>query len=147
MDDVRKAFASANKVSPSLFSFNSEGACENCKGLGVIYTELAFLGEVKTPCEVCGGKRFKDEALGYKLNGKSISDVLAMPVREALELFDNKEIRKKLQALSDVGLDYLTLGQPLSTLSGGEWQGSVAKIGWGRKKPGPDFSSGISRSS
>ena len=122
MDDVRKAFASANKVSPSLFSFNSEGACENCKGLGVIYTELAFLDEVKTPCEVCGGKRFKDEVLGYKFNGKSISDVLAMPVREALELFDNKEIRKKLQALSDVGLDYLTLGQPLSTLSGGECQ-------------------------
>ena len=122
MDDVRKAFASANKVSPSLFSFNSEGACENCKGLGVIYTELAFLDEVKTPCEVCGGKRFKDEVLGYKFNGKSISDVLAMPVREALELFDNKEIRKKLQALSDVGLDYLTLGQPLSALSGGELQ-------------------------
>ena len=122
MDDVRKAFASANKVSPSLFSFNSEGACENCKGLGVIYTELAFLDEVKTPCEVCGGKRFKDEVLGYKLNGKSISDVLAMPVREALELFDNKEIRKKLQALNDVGMDYLTLGQPLSTLSGGECQ-------------------------
>jgi excinuclease UvrABC ATPase subunit len=122
MDDVRKAFAGANKVSPSLFSFNSEGACENCKGLGVIYTELAFLDEVKTPCEACGGKRFKDEVLGYKLNGKSISDVLAMPVREALELFDNKEIRKKLQALSDVGLDYLTLGQPLSTLSGGECQ-------------------------
>jgi excinuclease UvrABC ATPase subunit len=122
MDDVRKAFASANKVSPSLFSFNSEGACENCKGLGVIYTELAFLDEVKTPCEVCGGKRFKDEVLGYKLNGKSISDVLAMPAREALESFDNKEIRKKLQALSDVGLEYLTLGQPLSTLSGGECQ-------------------------
>jgi excinuclease UvrABC ATPase subunit len=122
MDDVRKAFASANKVSPSLFSFNSEGACENCKGLGVIYTELAFLDEVKTPCEVCGGKRFKDEVLGYKLNGKSISDVLAMPAHEALELFDNKETRKKLQALSDVGLDYLTLGQPLSTLSGGECQ-------------------------
>jgi excinuclease UvrABC ATPase subunit len=122
MDDVRKAFARTNKVSPSLFSFNSEGACENCNGLGVIYTELAFLDEVKTPCEVCGGKRFKDEVLGYKLNGKSISDALAMPAREALELFDNKEIRKKLQALSDVGLDYLTLGQPLSALSGGELQ-------------------------
>ncbi len=122
MDDVRKAFATANKVSPSLFSFNSEGACENCQGLGVIYTDLAFLDEVKTPCEVCGGKRFKDEVLGYKLNGKSISDVLAMPVRDALDLFENKEIRKKLQALSDVGLDYLTLGQPLSTLSGGECQ-------------------------
>ena len=76
MDDVRKAFATANKVSPSLFSFNSKGACENCQGLGVIYTDLAFLDEVKMPCEICGGKRFKDEVLAYKLNGKSISDVL-----------------------------------------------------------------------
>ncbi|MHB8626591.1 MAG: ATP-binding cassette domain-containing protein [Aggregatilineales bacterium] len=122
MDDVRKAFAAANKVNPSLFSFNSKGACENCQGLGVIYTDLAFLDEVKTPCEVCGGKRFKDEVLAYKLNDKSISDVLAMSVREALDFFHIKEIVRKLQALSDVGLDYLTLGQPLSTLSGGECQ-------------------------
>ena len=122
MDDVRKAFASANKVSASLFSFNSKGACENCQGLGVIYTELAALGEVKTPCEVCGGKRFKDEVLGYKLNGKSITDVLAMTVRQALDFFEIKEIVRTLQAMSDVGLDYLTLGQPLSTLSGGECQ-------------------------
>jgi excinuclease UvrABC ATPase subunit len=122
LDDVRKAFATANKVSPSLFSFNSKGACENCQGLGVIYTDLAFLDEVKTPCEVCGGKRFKDEVLAYKLNGKSISDVLGMSVRQALEYFKIKEVVRKLQTLSDVGLDYLTLGQPLSTLSGGECQ-------------------------
>jgi excinuclease UvrABC ATPase subunit len=122
MDDVRKAFASANKVSPSLFSFNSEGACENCQGLGVIYTDLAALGEVKSPCEKCEGKRFKDEVLAYTLNGKSITDVLAMTVREALDFFDIKEICRRLQAMSDVGLDYLTLGQPLSTLSGGECQ-------------------------
>ncbi len=122
MDDVRKAFATANKVSPSLFSFNSKGACENCQGLGVIYTDLAYLDEVKTPCEVCGGKRFKDEVLAYKLNGKSISDVLSMSVQQALEFFTIKEIVRKLQALSDVGLNYLTLGQPLSTLSGGECQ-------------------------
>ncbi|MEO8392035.1 MAG: excinuclease ABC subunit UvrA, partial [Chloroflexota bacterium] len=122
MDDVRKVFASSNKVSPSLFSFNSKGACENCQGLGVIYTELAALGEVKTPCEVCGGKRFKDEVLGYKLNGKSITDVLAMTVKQALNFFQIKEVVRKLQAMSDVGLDYLTLGQPLSTLSGGECQ-------------------------
>jgi len=70
MDDVRKAFAAANKVSPSLFSFNSEGACENCQGLGVIYTEIPAMGEVKSPCEICEGKRFKDEVLEYKLNGK-----------------------------------------------------------------------------
>jgi excinuclease ABC A subunit len=122
MDDVRKAFASANKVPASLFSFNSKGACENCQGLGVIYTDLAFLNEVKTPCEVCGGKRFKDEVLAYKLNGKSISDVLAMNVGQALEYFEIKEVVRKLQAMSDVGLDYLGLGQPLSTLSGGECQ-------------------------
>lgn len=122
MDDVRKAFAAANKVHASLFSFNSKGACENCQGLGVIYTDLAFLSDVKTPCEVCGGRRFKDEVLAYKLNGKSISDVLAMSVQQALDYFKIREVLRKLQAMSDVGLDYLSLGQPLSTLSGGECQ-------------------------
>jgi excinuclease UvrABC ATPase subunit len=122
MDDIRKAFATANKVSPSLFSFNSKGACETCQGLGVIYTNLAFMDEVKMPCETCGGKRFKDEVLAYTLDGKSISDVLGMPVHEALAFFTGKEIVRRLQALRDVGLDYLTLGQPLSTLSGGECQ-------------------------
>jgi excinuclease UvrABC ATPase subunit len=122
MDDVRKAFAAANNVSASLFSFNSKGACENCQGLGVIYSDLAFLNGVKTPCEICEGKRFKDEVLAYKLDGKSISDVLAMTVEQALDFFTIKEIVRRLAALSDVGLDYLTLGQPLSTLSGGECQ-------------------------
>lgn len=122
MDDIRKAFATANKVSPSLFSFNSKGACENCQGLGVVYTDVAFLDEVKMPCEVCGGRRFKDEVLAYKYHEKSISDVLEMSVRQALDFFEIKEINRRLQALSDVGLDYLTLGQPLSTLSGGECQ-------------------------
>ena len=75
MDSVRKAFAAANKVAPALFNFNSKGACERCQGLGVIYTDLAYLDEVKLPCEICGGKRFKDEVLGYTLDGKSISDV------------------------------------------------------------------------
>ncbi|HNS60177.1 MAG TPA: excinuclease ABC subunit UvrA [Anaerolineales bacterium] len=122
LDDVRKAFAAANKVQASLFSFNSKGACENCQGLGVIYTDLAFLSEAKTPCEVCEGRRFKDEVLKYTLNGKNISEVLSMKVEEALEYFEIPEVRKKLQAMSDVGLDYLSLGQPLSTLSGGECQ-------------------------
>ncbi len=122
MDDIRKAFATANQVSPSLFSFNSEGACENCQGLGVIYTEIPAMGEVKSPCEVCEGKRFKDEVLAYTLDGKSINDVLAMTVSQALEFFQIKKITGKLKAMSDVGLDYLTLGQPLSTLSGGECQ-------------------------
>jgi excinuclease UvrABC ATPase subunit len=122
MDDVRKAFATANKVNAALFSFNSKGACENCQGLGVVYVDLTFLESVKLPCEVCEGRRFKDEVLAYKLDGKSISDVLQMTVDQALEFFDNKEVRPKLQAMSDVGLGYIRLGQPLSTLSGGECQ-------------------------
>jgi excinuclease ABC A subunit len=126
MDEVRKTFAKVNNVSPSLFSFNSKGACENCQGLGAVFTGLAYMDEVKLPCEICGGRRFRDEVLAYQFHGKSISDVLNMPVREALEFFDTEEVaqdvKRKLQALSDVGLDYLTLGQPLSTLSGGECQ-------------------------
>ncbi|ETT67004.1 excinuclease ABC subunit UvrA [Paenibacillus sp. FSL H8-0457] len=122
MDDVRKAFASANKVNQGLFSFNSKGACENCQGLGVLYTDLSFLDSVKLPCDVCGGRRFKDEVLEYKLNGKSIAEVLEMTVEQALDFFELKEVVRKLQAMSDVGLNYITLGQPLSTLSGGECQ-------------------------
>jgi excinuclease UvrABC ATPase subunit len=123
MDDLRKAFASANKVDAGLFSFNSKGACEACNGSGVVYTDLAFLDSFKSPCEVCQGRRFKDDVLTYKLDGKSISDALAMTVAQAVELFQKrKEIVRKLQAMRDVGLEYLTLGQPLSTLSGGECQ-------------------------
>ncbi len=122
LDDVRKAFAKANKVSASLFSFNSKGACENCQGLGVIYTDLGPLGGAKTPCEICEGKRFKEEVLAYLLDGKSISDVLAMSVEQALDYFTIKKVTRKLKAMQDVGLGYLTLGQPLNTLSGGECQ-------------------------
>lgn len=122
MDDLRKAFASENKVSASLFSFNSEGACQNCQGAGLIYTDLAFLDGIKTTCEVCDGKRFKEEVLNYKLDGKSIADVLDLTVDAAIDFLKQKEIQKKLRTLSDVGLNYLTLGQPLSTLSGGECQ-------------------------
>src|SRR5438034_9189335 len=122
MDEVRKAFAAVNNVDAGLFSFNSKGACPNCQGLGVTYTDLGFLEGVKLPCEVCSGKRFKDEVLAYTWNGKSIADVLAMTVQQSLAFVKIKEVQPKLQALSDVGLDYLTLGQPLSTLSGGECQ-------------------------
>ena len=122
MDDVRKAFAKANQVDAGLFSFNSKGACENCGGLGVVYTDLSFFESVKSPCEVCGGRRFKEEVLAYKLNAKSIVEVLEMTVLQALEYFDQPEIQRVLQTMRDVGLDYLTLGQPLSTLSGGECQ-------------------------
>lgn len=122
MDGIRKAFAKATGAAPGLFSFNSKGACENCQGAGVIYTDLAFLDGVQTPCEVCEGKRFKAEVLDMKLRGKSISDVLEMTIDQALEFFEQKDITRTLQAMTDVGIGYLTLGQPLSTLSGGECQ-------------------------
>nr|WP_121273426.1 excinuclease ABC subunit UvrA [Pedobacter schmidteae] len=122
MDDIRRLFAQENHVSAALFSFNSKGACPNCQGLGFIYTDLAFLEPVKTPCEICGGKRFKEEVLNYKFKGKSISEVLEMTVQDAVDFFEKKDLKRRLQAIHDVGLDYLTLGQPLSTLSGGECQ-------------------------
>ena len=122
MDDIRKAFATANKVDAGLFSFNSKGACENCKGSGVIYTDLGFFDGIKTPCEVCQGRRFKDQVLEYRLDGRNVSEVLGLTVAHALDAFTQRDIVRKLQAMSDVGLDYLTLGQPLSTLSGGECQ-------------------------
>lgn len=122
MDDIRQAFAKANKVSASLFSFNSEGSCPNCNGLGVVYTDLAFMAGITTPCEICEGKRFKPEVLEYHLRGKSISDVLDMTAEEALASFTETKVKAVLQAMNDVGLTYLKLGQPLSTLSGGEGQ-------------------------
>jgi excinuclease UvrABC ATPase subunit len=122
MDDIRQAFAKANKVSASLFSFNSEGSCPNCNGLGVVYTDLAFMEGIVSTCEICEGKRFKSEVLAYHLRGKTISDVLDMTVEEALTLFTEKKIKAVLQAMNDVGLGYLRLGQPLSTISGGEGQ-------------------------
>ena len=122
MDDIRRLFAKANKVSAALFSFNSQGACPDCQGLGFIETGLAFLEPVKVVCEECGGKRFKEEVLAYTVKGKNIAEVLAMTVEQAWEFFTDKSIREKLDTLRRVGLDYLTLGQPLSTLSGGECQ-------------------------
>lgn len=122
MDAIRKAFAKANKVDAGLFSFNSKGACDNCKGAGFLTADLGFLDDAKTPCDVCGGKRFKDEVLAYAYNGKSITDVLDFTMSEANEFFDLPEIAGELQALNDVGLEYLALGQPLNTLSGGECQ-------------------------
>ncbi|HJP81762.1 MAG TPA: excinuclease ABC subunit UvrA [Candidatus Saccharimonadales bacterium] len=122
MDDIRKAFSKANSVDAGLFSFNSKGACDICKGAGVLTQNLGFLDDAKTLCPVCNGKRFKEEVLTYKFNGKSITDVLELTMAEANEFFDLPDISKKLQALNDVGLEYLTLGQPLSTLSGGECQ-------------------------
>ncbi len=122
MDEIRQTFAKANGVSPSLFSFNSAGSCQNCNGLGVVYTDLAFMEGIASVCEICEGKRFKSEVLAYHLRGRTISDVLDMTAEEALAFFSEKKIRPVLQAMNDVGLSYLRLGQPLSTVSGGEGQ-------------------------
>jgi excinuclease UvrABC ATPase subunit len=127
LDPIRKAFAKANDVKPGLFSANSEGACPNCNGAGVIYTDLAMMAGVASTCEECEGKRFQAEVLEYKFGGVDISEVLAMPVTEAEEFFDGGEARipaahKILRRLADVGLGYLRIGQPLTTLSGGERQ-------------------------
>ncbi|MDY7233327.1 excinuclease ABC subunit UvrA [Hyalangium rubrum] len=122
LDNVRKAFAKANKVDAALFSANSKGACPDCNGLGVIYTDLAHLDPMVTVCETCEGKRFTEEVLAHRLRGKSISDVYEMSVTDAVAFFTEPAIAKILQGLDDVGLGYLTLGQPLSTLSGGERQ-------------------------
>ena len=122
LEPIRKAFASANKVKPALFSANSEGACPECKGLGQIYTDLAFMAGVVSTCELCEGRRFTDEVLRYHLRGRSISDVLEMPIEEAAAFFTERAVRVMLDRLVDVGLGYVTLGQMLNTLSGGERQ-------------------------
>jgi len=122
LDNVRKAFAKANSVDAALFSANSKGACPDCNGLGVIYTDLGHLDPMATTCETCEGRRFQPEVLAHRLRGKSISDVYEMSIAEALEFFIEPGIARILQGLDDVGLGYLTLGQPLSTLSGGERQ-------------------------
>src|ERR1700728_3651831 len=127
LDPIRTAFAKANGVKPALFSANSEGACPNCKGAGVIYTDLAMMAGVATVCEVCEGKRFDAAVLDYQLGGRDISEVLAMPVEAAREFFGDGAAKNAaalaiLGHLADVGLGYLTLGQPLTTLSGGEQQ-------------------------
>ncbi len=127
LDPIRKAFAKANDVKPALFSPNSEGACPNCNGTGVIYTDLAMMAGVAVTCEVCEGKRFEASVLDFHFGGRDISDVLAMSVTEAREFFGAGQARTPaahaiLDRLADVGLGYLSIGQPLTTLSGGERQ-------------------------
>jgi excinuclease ABC A subunit len=127
LEPIRKAFAKANGVKPALFSANSEGACANCNGAGVVYTDLAMMAGVAVTCEVCEGKRFEASVLEYRFGDRDISEVLAMPVAEAEEFFGAGEARTPaahaiLHRLADVGLGYLSLGQPLTTLSGGERQ-------------------------
>lgn len=121
-DKIRKEFADATGQNASLFSFNSEGACPECNGNGIIKVDLSFLDDVTMTCPVCEGKRYKQYILEYKLNGKSIHDVMEMTVEEAQGWFKDNSVLNKLKLMNQVGLGYLKLGQPLSTLSGGEAQ-------------------------
>ena len=122
-DEIRKVMAAENGVDASLFSFNSKGACPVCGGRGQIVTELVFMDPVTTVCEACEGRRYSEEALSYRYQGKNIVEILDMSAGEAYEFFkENKKLRKALGAMLEVGLPYLSLGQPLSTLSGGERQ-------------------------
>ncbi|WP_067836754.1 ATP-binding cassette domain-containing protein [Nocardia lijiangensis] len=122
MDPIRKLFAKATGESPSLFSFNSDGACKQCEGRGVIITEVAYMDPVTTHCDACDGRRFSEDVLGHTLRGKSIADVLEMSAEEALGFFTEKALNTKLRTMNEVGLEYLSLGQAMSTLSGGERQ-------------------------
>jgi len=127
LEPVRKAFAKANGVKPALFSANSEGACPTCNGAGVVYTDLAMMAGVASVCESCEGRRFQDAVLEYRLGGLNIAEVLDLPVEDAVAFFADGDAKtpaahKVLTHLSDVGLGYLRLGQPLPTLSGGERQ-------------------------
>src|SRR5215203_2618183 len=127
LDPIRKAFAKANGVKAALFSANSEGACPNCNGAGVIYTDLAMMAGVTTICEDCAGRRFQASVLHYRLGALNIAEVLDLSVEDAVRFFDAGEARTPaahaiLRRMADVGLGYLRLGQPLTTLSGGERQ-------------------------
>ncbi|WP_343703477.1 excinuclease ABC subunit UvrA [Chitinophaga sp.] len=121
-DDVRLLFGKENRVRSGLFSSNSEGACPECKGLGVLKIDLAFMEDVEEPCDSCGGSGFSREALQYLYHGKNIAEVLAQTVEEAILFFGHLPLVKPMQQLSRLGLDYITLGQRLSTFSGGERQ-------------------------
>lgn len=121
-DIVRKFFAQSNHVSDKLFSRNSEGACKNCKGLGIEKIDLAFLDNIEQPCEVCGGSGFEPDVLQYVYNGKTIVEVMNMTVSEAADFFKEEFVLKNFDLLIQLGLDYLTLGQRLDSFSGGERQ-------------------------
>ena len=122
MDEIRKVFAKANGVGAGWFSFNSEGGCPICKGTGQITYDMAFAEPVIVPCEECGGRRYNPQALSYRFKGLNIEDVIMLTIGQAYDFFEIAKIRKLLQSMIAVGLDYLTLGQPTSTLSGGEVQ-------------------------
>ena len=121
-DVIRKIFSKENGVNPSLFSYNSHGGCDLCKGLGVINMDMNFLGDVKIKCEDCKGLRYKDEVLKYKYRGKNVAEVVGMTAVEMGHFFDDRKVKKACGLLCEVGLDYMEMGQTLDTLSGGEAQ-------------------------
>ncbi len=122
-DEVREFYSNETGLKKSMFSYNSEGACPECNGKGVIKTELAFMPDFSQICEVCKGTRYRPEVLAAKVNGYSIADVLALTVEEGIDMFShNHKIYSRLNHLQATGLHYMTLGQSLDTLSGGEIQ-------------------------
>lgn len=122
MDPIRKLFATENGVDIGMFSFNSTGACPTCQGKGEVLPDMVFADPIAMLCEDCEGKRYSSQALQYKYQGKNIEEVLNLTISEALEFFQQRNIRNKLELLDAVGMGYLTLGQSVSTLSGGEKQ-------------------------
>ena len=121
-DDIRKLFAKENKVKMDLFSFNGKGGCPVCQGKGVIINDMAFMDSIETVCEACGGLRYSDEVLGYRVDGLNIAEVMDLTANLACQRFKGTIIEEKLEPLRKVGLGYLHLNQSLSTLSGGELQ-------------------------
>ena len=121
-EDIRKLYAKKTGQKMNMFSFNGEGACPVCQGKGVIISEMAFMDSIETVCEACGGLRYSDEALKYKVDGLNIAEAMDLTICQAMEQFKGTSIAEKLKPLSDVGLFYLHLNQALSTLSGGELQ-------------------------
>ena len=121
-DDIRKLFAKANKTKADLFSFNGKGGCPVCQGKGVIVSDMAFMDAIETTCEACGGLRYNNEVLSYKVQGMNIAEVMDLTANKASEMFAGTVIAEKLEPLRKVGLGYLHLNQSLSTLSGGELQ-------------------------
>ena len=122
MDGIRRLLARENGVRPEWFSFNSKGGCPVCRGKGEIRYEMAFAEPVVVPCEECAGRRYNPTALRYTYRGKNIEEIMGLTIEQAMDFFHGEKVRRPLQGMMDVGLGYLTLGQPTGTLSGGEVQ-------------------------
>ena len=122
MNSIRKAFSVANDVDSGLFSYNSKGACETCGGTGTVELNLSFMDKTDMECSECNGNRYKQEVLQYLYKGKNIVEIMEMSVADAVDFFEAKDIQRQLKSMETVGLGYLSLGQPLNTLSGGESQ-------------------------